>query len=100
MKKLITLLLPFFLTGCVEYKWVKPEATEQQENIAETDCKAQALRQLPPDNIISSKYTSKDKKHKSYDTDYTTSDANQQQREILVKDCMFKKGWNQIEIKH
>ena len=98
MKKIILLLVPFILTGCVEYKWVKPNATEQQELIAETACQAQALRDLPPDNVVRGKYTSKDKKNKSTDTSYSTEDANESQREILVKDCMFKKGWQQIEI--
>ncbi|WP_428945059.1 hypothetical protein ACQK5W_02835 [Pantoea sp. FN060301] len=100
MKKLTLLLLTLCLTGCVEYKWVKPDASEQQETIEETDCQAQALRELPPDNVISGKYTSKDSKHKTTDTDYSTSDANKPQREIMVKDCMFKKGWQQIEIQH
>lgn len=98
MKKILLLLVPFVLTGCVEYKWVKPNTTEQQELIAETACQAQALRDLPPDNVVSGKYTTKDKKNKSTDTSYSTDDANESQREILVKDCMFKKGWQQIEI--
>ncbi|ADW76669.1 hypothetical protein Rahaq_5098 (plasmid) [Rahnella aceris] len=98
MKKLILMLVPLCLTGCVEYKWVKPDATEQQESIAETACQAQALRDLPPDNVVSGKYTAKDKKNKSTDTNYSTSDANESQRDILVKDCMFKQGWQQIKI--
>jgi len=60
--------------------------------------RAQALRDLPPDNVVSGKYTSKDSKYKTTDTDYSTSDANESQREILVKDCMFKRGWQQIEV--
>ncbi|MEN4931297.1 hypothetical protein ABEI22_19625 [Erwinia billingiae] len=100
MKRLLMLLLiPLCLTGCVEYKWVKADANEQQEAMAETACQAQALRDLPPDNVVSDKYTSKNKKDKSTDTSYSTSDVNETQRTILVKDCMFKKGWQQIEIK-
>jgi len=98
MKPLFLLLITLGLTGCVQYKWVKPDATEQQERVAETACQAQALRDLPPDNVVSSRYTTRDSKHKTTDTDYSTSDANEAQREILVKDCMFKKGWQQIEI--
>ena len=97
MKPLLLLIFTFSLSGCVEYKWVKPEASEQQEIRAETACQAQALRDLPPDNVVSGKYTSKDSKYKTTDTDYSTSDANEAQREILVKDCMFKKGWQQIK---
>ncbi len=98
MKPLMLMLFTLCLTGCVQYKWVKPDASEQQETITETACRAQALRDLPPDNVVSGKYTSKDSKYKTTDTDYSTSDANDNQREILVKDCMFKKGWQQIEI--
>ncbi|THB82460.1 hypothetical protein E1N66_20860 [Pantoea allii] len=98
MKPLVLVLVTLCLTGCVQYKWVKPDASEQQEIVAETACKAEALRDLPPDNVVSSKYTSKNNKDKTTDTDYSTSDANESQREILVKDCMFKKGWQQIEV--
>jgi len=100
MKPLMLMLFTLCLTGCVQYKWVKPDASEQQEFVAETACKAQALRDLPPDNVVSGKYTSKDNKHKTTDTNYSTSDANESQRDILVKDCMFKQGWQQIEIQH
>ncbi|GBP03557.1 hypothetical protein EVAR_101247_1 [Eumeta japonica] len=54
-----------------------------------------ALRDLPPDNIVSGKYTS-NSKYKTTDTDYSTSDANESQREILVKIACLK-GWQQIE---
>lgn len=59
MKPLMLMLFTLCLTGCVQYKWVKPDASEQQETIAETACRAQALRDLPPDNVVSGKYTSK-----------------------------------------
>ena len=98
MKPFLLLFFTLCLTGCVQYKWVKPDASEQQEMMAETACQAQALRELPPDNIVSGKYTSHDDKHKTTDTDYSTSDANESQREILVKDCMFSQGWQQIEV--
>ncbi|MGK3143581.1 hypothetical protein [Pantoea sp. C2G6] len=98
MRPFLLLLFPLVLTGCVQYKWVKPDASEQQEAVAETACQAEALRDLPPDNVISGRYTSKDRKYKTTDTSYSTSDANESQREILVKDCMFKKGWQQIQV--
>lgn len=98
MKTLMLIGLTLCLTGCVQYKWVKPDASEQEEVMAETACQAQALRDLPPDNIVSGKYTSKDTKYKTTDTSYSTSDANESQRRILVKDCMFQKGWHQIEV--
>nr|WP_285722810.1 MULTISPECIES: hypothetical protein [unclassified Pantoea] len=72
---------------------MKPYASEQQETTSETACQAQAIRYLPPDNIVSGKYTSKDSKYKTTDTDYSTRDVYESQREILIKNCMFKKGW-------
>ena len=48
--------------------------------------------------MVSGKYTSKDSKYKTTDTDYSTRDANETQRAILAKDCMFKKGWQQIKV--
>ncbi|RRZ95673.1 hypothetical protein [Erwinia sp. 198] len=100
MKSVITVILALFLTGCVEYRWVKEGASAQDENVAETACKAQALKTLPPDNMVSARYTSKDKKHQTTDTSYSTTDANQSNRNILVKDCMYHRGWSQVEIKH
>ncbi len=97
-KTFVMTLILINLTGCVEYQWVKPGTDKQQEDIAETECKAQALRELPPDNKITGKYTSKDEKHKTTDTSYSTRDENMSQRDILVKDCMYRKGWTQIEI--
>lgn len=98
MKNLPFLALILVLSGCVEYQWVKQGATRQQEEIAETGCNAQALRELPPDNTISEKYTSKDKKYDTKDTDYTMDDANDDKREILIKDCMYSKGWVQVRV--
>lgn len=100
MKKMILLMLPIFLVSCAEYKWVKQGAGDREENVTETACQAQALRDLPPDNVVSGKSVSRDKKHRESDVSYTVTDSNQYQREILVKDCMFKKGWVQIKIQH
>ena len=97
-KTFVMTLILISLTGCVEYQWVKPGTDQQQEEMAEIECKAQALRDLPPDNKITGKYTSQDKKHKRTDTSYSTSDENASQRGILVKDCMYRKGWTQIQV--
>lgn len=88
------------MSGCVQYKWVKAGADSRQEQLATTECEAKSLRELPPDNVINGKRTSQDNKKKSTDTRYTTTDANSEQREILVKDCMLKKGWTQIEVNY
>lgn len=99
MKKTFVMTLVLIsLTGCVGYQWVKPGTDKQQAEMAETECKAQALRDLPPDNQITSKYTSKNKKYKTTDTSYSTSDQNASQRGILVKDCMYRKGWTRIKV--
>jgi len=94
------MLIVLTLTGCVDYRWVKQGADDRQEDIAETQCRAQALKDLPPDNEITGKYTSRDKKTKSLDTSYSTSDANESNRDILIKDCMYRKGWTQIKVQH
>lgn len=101
MSKLIVMTLILIgLTGCVEYQWVKPGSDKQQEDMAEIQCKAQALKDLPPDNQITSRYTSTDEKRKTTNTSYSTSDENEIKRDILVKDCMYRKGWTQIEVQH
>ncbi|MFV9671179.1 membrane lipoprotein lipid attachment site-containing protein [Pantoea sp. ARC607] len=97
-KTLVITLILTALTGCVDYQWVKPGMDKRQEEIAETQCKAQALRDLPPDNEITGKYTSRDEKHKTTDTSYSSTDENESNRDILVKDCMYRKGWTQIEV--
>lgn len=100
MKRMILLILPLFLTSCAEYKWVKQGASDRDETVVETACEAQALRDLPPDNVVSGKSISHDKKRDESDVSYTVSDSNRYQREILVKDCMYKQGWNQVEVQH
>ncbi len=100
MKKGYLLLLVTLLAGCTEYRWVKPGADERQRNIEETACRAQALRDLQPDNVVLGKYESKDKKHRSSDTSYYREDANEDAREILIKDCMYRKGWSQVEVRN
>lgn len=64
MNKFITLSAVLLLSGCSTYQWVKPGSNANDAAIAETKCEAQALRDLPPDNVVSSTYTTKDKKIK------------------------------------
>jgi hypothetical protein len=52
MKKLLIIIILFEVSGCVKYQWVKPGATEQQELVDETECEAQSLKDLPPDNRV------------------------------------------------
>ncbi|ENK9379962.1 hypothetical protein AB4H02_004181 [Salmonella enterica] len=88
-----------FLTGCVGHQWVKVGATPQEALLAETACKARALKELPPDNIVRDKQTTKNEKYKKNSTRYSTFDANEYQRDILVKDCMYQNGWTQTEVR-
>ncbi|MGU3414443.1 hypothetical protein ACLBW0_11100 [Enterobacteriaceae bacterium C34A] len=105
MKKYIVLMLVTLLAGCSHYEWVKPGSTNQQREVEETACNADALKNLPPDNVVSSTHRSKenkkkDGKHSSSDEDvnYYTHDANADSRDVLIKNCMFQKGWTQIEV--
>lgn len=100
MRKFIFLTLIISLSGCVKYQWIKPGADKHRENIDETKCTAQALRDLPPDNIITGKYTLMNKKNNGTDTRYSTNDANESKRYILVNDCMHQKGWRRVESKY
>lgn len=99
MNKLTTvgsmLIATLMLSACNTYTWVKPGASPIEKEQAETACQAQALRELPPDNVRSSRNTYKDKHSDSrvYDT---TVDANIDQRKTLINDCMYKKGWSRV----
>ncbi len=66
-----------------------------------TECEAQALVDLPPDNVVtgsSSEKTDKKQKKQDVETSYTVEDANEYQRETLVESCMFKSGWDKVEV--
>ncbi|PWI77201.1 hypothetical protein DEO48_25610 [Enterobacter sp. CGMCC 5087] len=99
----LLLVLAALSTGCADTRWMKagagPQAREQQM----TACEAQALRDLPPDNVVShrdvrGKGTLKDsgKANAEQSTDYRVQDANRWQRETLVRDCMFRAGWSEV----
>ncbi len=44
MKKYIVLMLVTLLAGCSHYEWVKPGSTNQQREVEETACNADALK--------------------------------------------------------
>lgn len=44
---LCVLSLTLLLTGCVQYKWVKPGVSDAEMNKKLTECEAQALIDLP-----------------------------------------------------
>ncbi|MCT4737233.1 hypothetical protein [Raoultella ornithinolytica] len=90
------------LSGCVDYRWIKPGASEQDRQVQLTACEAQALKDMPPDNVVedtqtlsSTKKNADDKKtNKDKETYHRMTDANASQRGVLVDNCMFGKGWN------
>ncbi|MBL1916762.1 hypothetical protein ELE98_32945 [Klebsiella pneumoniae] len=94
--KLLLAGLVLTLTGCVSYKWVKPDFDDEQADIDETYCKARALKDLPPDNLFTGAYQKRGKKGNTDDITFSSSDANEVNRNILVKNCMYQKGWKQI----
>ncbi|ANG91404.1 hypothetical protein LZP96_07445 [Enterobacteriaceae bacterium 155047] len=102
MTALCILSVTLLLSGCVQYKWVKPGVSDSEMNKKLTECEAQALIDLPPDNVVtssSSEKKDKSKKKKDISTSYSVEDANEYRREPLVDSCMFKSGWDKIEVK-
>lgn len=90
------------LTGCVDYRWVKPGASEHDRQVQLTACQAKALKDLPPDNVVEKAYSTSSTQDKpddkKIDQDKETvnriTDANGSQREVLVDNCMLQKGWD------
>ena len=98
---LCVLSFTVLLSGCVQYKWVKPGVSDTEMNKKLTECEAQALIDLPPDNVVtgsSSEKTDKKNKKKDISTSSTVEDANEGRRDTLVDSCMFKSGWDKIEV--
>lgn len=100
------LLLAGALSGCAGTVWVKKGATPAQALHQETACEAQALKAMPPDNIVVHRHTGaagKVKKGHKHDVTVTgqrdeddrTEDANEDARDVLVRDCMYRAGWNE-----
>lgn len=94
----LMLAATLMLSACDAYTWTKPGTSPIEKEHAETACQAQALRELPPDNVRASRSTyndrHKDENSRAYDT---TVDANIDQRKVLVNDCMYKKGWSRVK---
>lgn len=99
-KGFILVMACVLLNGCVQYRWDKLYASENDRTIQLTSCKAKALKDLPPDNVIqTSNVTRKDKDGKKYtDKTYSTDDANRYNRDILIDDCMYQHGWTKTEV--
>ena len=115
MKKSGMAVLLFMLSGCVSYDWYKEGASYEEKQRQVLSCEAGSLKALPPNYQVSSESSNttgstnceagvKDscgKKNKvTTTTDYNSRDVNADGRDTLVKDCMYQKGWRQIEIKN
>ena len=62
---LSALSLALLLTGCTQYTWVKPGLSDAEMHKKLTECEAQALVDLPPDNVVTGSSSEKtDKKQK------------------------------------
>ena len=99
------------LTGCVQYDWYKDNTTREQKNRQVLSCTADAIRAVPPSYVItgeSSQTTQADcdrnrKKCRnspqySTNTSYNSTDMSAGARDIVVKDCMYKMGYREIQI--
>lgn len=106
-------LSTLLLSGCVSYSWVKPGADNKELEHQIIACKARALQALPPNVVVTGSHTNatrtikknchqgkKDCATASYDEREQTKDVNDDARDVLIKNCMFEHGWEQIEIKN
>lgn len=102
MRVLIVFLSVIFLSGCVEYRWDKPGASKQDLEADRVSCRAEALKTMPPNNVISGTHadihTEKYKKGKVSDINFEVRDLNAENRKVLVRDCLYRKGWSVIEV--
>ena len=98
--------LCLLLAGCTN--WVKPGANPAMLDTATTRCKAASFAQLPSNPVTQkmtgSTYSSRKKCEKNetnckkIDGRYTsvthvTSDANEDGRDAIFRDCMYSDGW-------
>lgn len=102
IKNMVFLMGVLLLTGCVNYKWVKAGQSDQQMQRAMSSCQAKSLVQLPPNHVVQSSRTNKDKKDGDKKVESNTynsiSDANESKREILFNDCMYSQGWERVVV--
>ncbi|KAF1019421.1 MAG: hypothetical protein GAK37_03699 [Pseudomonas sp.] len=100
------------LTGCVQYDWYKDDTTREQKDRQLLSCNADAIRAVPPAYRVTGASTqttgtncnpavqSNCPKHgHAYsNTTYNSVDMNENARQVLVKDCMYKMGYREIQI--
>lgn len=102
MRILTIILSVVLLAGCVEYRWDKPGASKQELEADRMNCRAEALKTMPPNNVVTGTHadvhTEKNKKNKVADVNFEVRDLNSENRKVLIRDCMYRKGWSVIEV--
>lgn len=100
------LAMSCLLSGCADTQWQKAGASAQDREHQLTDCEAQALKDLPPDNVAVGRDRTTTGTLKAGDrkvqqetrTDTRIRDENRFVRETLVKDCMYRHGWEVVTV--
>ncbi|MGY2288523.1 hypothetical protein ACW9H6_01130 [Pseudomonas sp. SDO528_S397] len=109
---LICAATALLLTGCVQYDWYKDNTTREQKDRQVLSCSADAIRAVPPSYVVTSEssQTTGDncspyvqnkcgkRAHSYTNTTYNSTDLNENARQVVIKDCMYKMGYRQIEI--
>ncbi|MGY2376840.1 hypothetical protein ACW9IB_20260 [Pseudomonas sp. SDO524_S393] len=112
MKMMMTCAgLALLLTGCVQYDWYKDNTTREQKDRQVLSCTADAIRAVPPSYVVTSESSQTnasdcDRNSKkcrsrplySTNTSYNSTDMSAGARDIVVKDCMYKMGYREIQI--
>jgi len=100
------------LTGCVSYVWVKPGADARDRERQILDCEVEALKTFPPRPYVTGRNSEtettkgercRDDKKKicdvaEYSENRRVDDVNESARATLIKDCMYRHGWSQVEV--
>ena len=94
-RKLFALLGFCLLSGCVQYAWIKPNATAQDLGKDKYTCLQSAAMTAPPvvGVAANSSRTENAKRSDANATVYAT-DLNQNTRDQLFNACMESKGWS------
>ena len=114
MRRAVDLVL--LLTGCAQYQWAKPGATEADLKIVTSHCEALALQDFPPllrTELVAAGYTTPlvttcqntanriDCVSKGGDfvpPRFRTVDDNEDRRERAVDACRIEAGWTRYRL--
>ncbi|MGB3425002.1 MAG: hypothetical protein WBF84_14470 [Castellaniella sp.] len=111
MRRLLAAVFVLMLGGCAQYQWVKPGATQQEQDRDNYACLGEATKLYPPKQVpriartayTTPKKTSCETVGKKLECvttggDYVPEqieyvDGNADGRNHMVKQCMGMKGW-------